>query len=191
MSWILEPRGPLPANVYHVRRLITVAILAGVLVGLGGIASALFGSANSPNPAATPGSTSGVIPECDPSQINIFAVTDHASYGEGEKPKFSMTITNNSDTVCTVQAGTDKQKYVVTSGSDTIWDSTVCQKDPAPFVQEFQAKESITTNPLEWGVARSDNCDNGTPAVGGGASYQLTVHLGDIVSAETAQFLLY
>lgn len=191
MSWILEPRGPLPANVYHVRRLITVAILAGVLVGLGGIAGALFGGANSANPAATPGSTSSAIPECDPAAVSITAVTDHASYGEGERPKFSMTITNNSDTVCTVQAGTDKQKYVVKSGSDTIWDSTACPYETVPFVQEFQAKESITTNPLEWGVARSDNCENGTPAVGGGASYQLTVHLGDIVSAETAQFLLY
>jgi hypothetical protein len=191
MSWILEPRGPLPANVYHVRRLITVAVLAGVLVGLGGIAGALFGGANSTNPAATPGSTSGAIPECDPAAVSITAVTDHASYGEGEKPKFSMTITNNSDTVCTVQAGTDKQKYVVKSGSDTIWDSTACPYETVPFVQEFQAKESITTNPLEWGVARSDNCENGTPAVGGGASYQLTVHLGEIVSAETAQFLLY
>lgn len=191
MSWILEPRGPLPANVYHVRRLITVAVLAGVLVGLGGIAGALFGGANSANPAATPGSTSSAIPECDPAAVSITAVTDHASYGEGEKPKFSMTITNNSDTVCTVQAGTDKQKYVVKSGSDTIWDSTACPYETVPFVQEFQAKESITTNPLEWGVARSDNCENGTPAVGGGASYQLTVHLGDIVSAETAQFLLY
>lgn len=191
MSWILEPRGPLPANVYHVRRLITVAVLAGVLVGLGGIASALFGGANSANPAATPGSTSSAIAECDPAAVSITAVTDHASYGEGEKPKFSMTITNNSDAVCTVQAGTDKQKYIVKSGSDTIWDSTVCQTSTVPFTQEFQAKESITTNPLEWGVARSDNCENGTPAVGGGASYQLTVYLGDVVSAETAQFLLY
>lgn len=191
MSWILQPRGPLPPNVYHVRRLITLAVLAGALVGIGGIIGAVAGGSTSPNPAATPGSTSSAIPECDPEAVSITAVTDRASYGEGEKPKFSMTITNNSDVVCTVQAGTDKQKYVVTSGSDTIWDSTVCQKDPAPFVQEFQAKESITTNPLEWGVARSDNCDNGTPAVGGGASYQLSVHLGEIVSAETAQFLLY
>jgi len=191
MSWILEPRGPLPANVYHVRRLVTVAILAGALVGIGGIAGALFGGSTGANPTATPGSTSGAIPECDPGSINIAAVTDHASYGEDEKPKFSMTITNNSDATCTVQAGTDKQKYVVTSGNDTIWDSTACPYTTVPFVQEFQPKESITTNPLEWGVARSDNCENGTPAVGGGASYQLTVHLGDIVSAESAQFLLY
>jgi hypothetical protein len=191
MSWILEPRGPLPANVYHVRRLVTVAILAGALVGIGGIAGALFGGATGANPTATPGSPSGAIPECDPTTVTITAVTDHASYGEDEKPKFSMTITNNSDVTCTVQAGTDKQKYVVTSGNDTIWDSTACPYTTVPFVQEFQPKESITTNPLEWGVARSDNCENGTPAVGGGASYQLTVHLGDIVSAESAQFLLY
>lgn len=191
MSWILEPRGPLPPNVYHVRRLVTVAVLAGALVGIGGIVSSFAAGSNTPSANATPGSTSSAVPECDPKAVTIVANTDHESYGEGEKPQFSMTITNSSDVTCTIQAGTDKQKYVITSGNDTIWDSTVCQEGEVPFVQEFQAKESIKTNPLEWGVARSDNCENGTPAVGGGASYQLTVHLGDLVSAESAQFLLY
>jgi hypothetical protein len=191
MSWILEPRGPLPPNVYHVRRLVVAVVAVGAVVGITGIVGSFAAGSKSPLPNATSGSTAGAVPECDPAAVTVSAVTDNASYGEGEKPQFSMTITNTSDVVCTIQAGTDKQKYVVTSGSDTIWDSTKCQKDPAPFVQEFQAGESITTNTLEWGVARSDNCESGTPAVGGGASYQLTVHLGDTVSAESAQFLLY
>jgi hypothetical protein len=55
----------------------------------------------------------------------------------------------------------------------------------------FEAGQSLTTDAVEWGRARSDNCDSGTPAVGGGASYQLTVYVGEIQSADAKQFMLY
>ncbi len=148
------------------------------------------GSTAKPEATSTDGATS-TVDACDPTAVVIAANTDHDTYAEGELPKLSMTITNTSDVACTIEVGTDKQKYIITSGSDTIWDSTVCQASTEPFVQEFAAGEAITTNTFEWGRARSDNCDNGTPAVGGGASYQLSVHLGDIKSAESRQFMLY
>ena len=67
----------------------------------------------------------------------------------------------------------------------------MCQTSKEPFVQEFKAGESITTNTFEWGRARSDNCDNGTKAVGGGASYKLSAQLGDVKSKKAVQFMLY
>jgi hypothetical protein len=191
MSWIADPRGPLPPRVYQVRRLIAVIAIIGAGVGISGVISAVTGGGTA-QPQAT--SSDGTISEaaaCDPAAIAISANTDHDTYAEGELPKLSMTITNTSDVACTIEVGTDKQKYIITSGSDQIWDSTVCQKTTEPFVQEFAAGEAITTNSFEWGRARSDNCDNGTPAVGGGASYQVSVKLGDVVSAEARQFMLY
>ena len=190
MSWIVNPRGPLPPRVYHVRRLVAVLVLIGAGVGISGVLSAVAGGSSAqPEATATDGTTA--LAACDPAAVVIAANTDHDTYAEGELPKLSMTITNTSDVACTIEVGTDKQKYVITSGSDTIWDSTVCQTSTEPFVQEFAAGEAITTNTFDWGRARSDNCDNGTPAIGGGASYQLSVHLREIVSAESRQYMLY
>lgn len=191
MSWIVDPRGPLPARVYHVRRLVAVLVLVGAGVGINGVLSAATGSGTAQPQATATDSTTTTVAACDPESVVISANTDHDTYAEGELPKLSMTITNTSDVACTIEVGTDKQKYIITSGADPIWDSSVCQTSTEPFVQEFAAGEAITTNTFEWGRARSDNCDNGTPAIGGGASYNLSVKLGDVVSAESRQFMLY
>lgn len=190
MSWIAEPRGPLPPRVYHLRRLLAVLVLIGAGVGINGIVSGFASGGNAQPEATQNDGTTETVPSCDPAAVVISANTDRDTYGEGELPKLSMTITNTSDVTCTIEVGTDKQKYIITSGSDQIWDSTVCHTKE-PFVQQFAAGESITTNTFEWGRARSDNCENGTPAVGGGASYNLSVELGDVVSAEARQFMLY
>ncbi|MEN9739829.1 MAG: hypothetical protein RLZ72_95 [Actinomycetota bacterium] len=191
MSWIVYPRGPLPARVYHIRRLVAVVVLAGAGIGLSGVLGAIAGGNNAQPTATGSDQPASKVAACDPGAIVITGNTDHETYAEGELPKLSMTITNTSDVACTVEVGTDKQKYIITSGSDQIWDSTVCQDGTTPFVQEFAAGESITSTEFEWGRARSDNCDSGTPAVAGGASYNLTVQLGDIKSAEPVQFMLY
>lgn len=193
MSWIVNPRGPLEPRVYHIRRAVALVVLLGAGVGINGVLGALGGgNAATPTAAATDATgTDTTATACDPAAVVIAGNTDHDTYAEGELPKLSMTITNTSDVTCTIEVGTDKQKYIITSGSDQIWDSTVCQASTTPFVQEFGAGESITTNTFEWGRARSDNCDNGTPAIAGGASYNLTVQLGDAVSAESTQFMLY
>lgn len=181
----------MPPNVYHVRRLIVLAVLLGVVVGIFGIVSAFVGGGSDSPKATSSTSKATTVSACDPASVVITANTDHESYGEGELPQLSMTITNTSEVACTIEVGTDKQKYTIASGSDQIWDSTVCQTSKEAFVQEFKAGESITTNTFEWGRARSDNCDNGTPAVGGGASYNLSVQLGDVTSKKTVQFMLY
>lgn len=188
MNTFVDPIGPLPRAVYWRRR----AVILVLIVLLGGGAWTLF-SAFSATPTATPTvvATPGVVAPCDPAVIELSATTDRQSYAEGELPQFSMNITNTGDVGCTLEVGSDKQRYRIASGSDSIWDSTVCQVGAEPFVQEFTAGQTVTPESVEWGRARSDNCDSGTPAVGGGASYQLTVFVGDIESAEPKQFMLY
>ena len=165
-------------------------VLLLLVVGGGWTLISAFTAGSTPDPAAsaTPGAT---VAACNADDVAISAVTDSESYAEGEYPQFSMTITNTGDVPCTLEVGTDKQKYVIMSGTDMIWDSTVGQVGSEPYVQELAVGQSVSTSPVEWGRARSDNCDSGTPAVGGGASYQLSVFVGEIESAETKQFMLY
>jgi hypothetical protein len=188
MNAFLDPIGPLPPSVYWRRR----AVILGLVVLLSGGVWTLF-SAFTATPAPTPSAaaTPGVVAPCDPADIALSPITNQDSYAAGEFPQFSMNITNTGDVTCTLEVGSDKQRYTVTSGSDSIWDSTVCQLRPEPFVQELTAGQTVTPTAVEWGRARSDNCDSGTPAVGGGASYQLTVFVGEIESAEAKQFMLY
>jgi hypothetical protein len=188
MNAFLEPAGPLPPSVYWRRRAIVLALLLLVLGGVWTLISA-FNATPATDPAAV--ATPGAVVPCNDKDIALRAETDQDSYAEGEFPKFSMTITNTGATECSLEVGTDKQQYVITSGSDKIWDSTVCQASEQPYTQVLAAGQSVTTDSVEWGRARSDNCDSGTPAVGGGASYQLTVYVGTIESAEAKQFMLY
>jgi hypothetical protein len=188
MNAFFDPAGPLPPSVYWRRRAIVVVLAILVFSGVWTLFSA-FNASPTPTPVASPTATTVVA--CNSSDILLRAETNQESFAAGEFPKFSMTITNAGTTACTLEVGTDKQKYVIMSGSDLIWDSTVCQVSPQPFSQLFEAGQSLTTDAVEWGRARSDNCDNGTPAVGGGASYQLTVYVGEIQSSDAKQFMLY
>ncbi len=188
MNAFLEPAGPLPPSVYWRRRAI-VLVLAILVFSGGWTLFTAFNAGTTATPAAS--QTPGTVVACNSTDIALRAEANQESYAEGEFPQFSMTITNAGTTACTLQVGTDKQKYVIMSGSDLIWDSTVCQIAPQPFSQVFEAGQTLTTDAVEWGRARSDNCDSGTPAVGGGASYQLTVYVGEIQSTEAKQFMLY
>jgi hypothetical protein len=188
MNAFLDPVGPLPPSVYWRRRAILLAVVVLFVGGIWTLFSA-FTATPSVNPTAS--ATPGAVTACAPQDIALSAESDKESYAEGEYPQFSMTITNTGDATCTLEVGSDKQKYVITSGSDSIWDSTVCQTGAEPYVQELTSGQTVTTSPVEWGRARSDNCDSGTPAVGGGASYQLTVFVGEIESSQAKQFMLY
>ena len=188
MNAFLDPAGPLPPSVYWRRRAIVLVLAILVFSGIWTLFTA-FNAGTTPTPVTS--QTPEAVVACNSKNISLRAETNQESYAEGELPKFSMTITNAGTTACTLEVGTDKQKYVIMSGSDLIWDSTVCQVSPQPFSQIFEAGQSLTTDAVRWGRARSDNCDSGTPAVGGGASYQLTVYVGDLQSTDAKQFMLY
>ncbi len=191
MNAFLEPAGSLPAAVYWRRRAIVLVLVILLVGGVWTLLSAFTSGGSTPAPNPTASSTAAATKPCIAKNISLRAETNQDSYATGEIPEFTMTITNTGDTTCSLEVGTDKQKYVVTSGSDMIWDSTVCQVDPQPYVQVFKPGQSETTNALQWGRTRSDDCTNGTPAIGGGASYQLTVFVGEIQSSENKQFMLY
>lgn len=191
MSSLLDPVGPHPRSVYWRRRAIVLVVLALLIAGIVTLVNAIFAGGGSPTATSTDAATPAAITTCDAKDISLTANTDQDSYAKGEKPQLTMTITNTGTTTCTFEVGSDKQKFVITSGADAIWDSSVCQTAAEPFTQQFDPGQSVTTNPLQWGRARSDSCTAGTPAVAGGASYQLSVLLGDVQSEKTKQFMLF
>ena len=145
-----------------------------------------------PSPAAT---TADGDPVCTADTVTVEASTDKSTYQAGELPKLSLSITNTGSVPCSIDAGTSQQVFTVTSGQETYWTSTDCQKEPTNAVTLLEPQTTITSNPpLSWDRTRSaaDTCDGERPAVpAGGASYHLTTSVAGIASTDSAQFLLY
>ena len=94
---------------------------------------------------------------------------------------------------CTINAGTSKQVYTITSGTEAYWISTDCQTDAADTPAMLEPGVTVTSTPFAWNRVRSSpsTCAGTQAAVpAGGASYHLTVSVDGIASASTAQFIL-
>jgi hypothetical protein len=203
MSTIRNPVGPQPPSVYWRRRLVVLLGLIAVIVvivliivrpGSGTPASHPSNTATAPSgdPSSTPSPTftsAAGGEECTAEQVKVVAVLDSTSYKDDEKPMLSMKITNQGAAPCTYDVGTGAQEYIITSGSDRIWDSKDCQKDPTSTPQVLQPGVELATEPFEWGRHRSteEKC-NGKEAVANsdGPTYRLQVKLGDSKSEEVA-----
>jgi len=200
MSTIRNPVGPQPPAVYWKRRAIVLIGLVAVIVVILLIVFRPQGEAPKPtntasNPPASSSATDDETPAaCSPEQVSLAAVTDKDSYDAGQTPMISMTITNIGPAACTINAGTAAQEYIIASGSEQYWSSRDCQADPSDAEVTLEPGVAKSTNPFAWDRTRSSTttCEGERPAVSaGGASYHLTVKLGDLASAETKQFLLF
>lgn len=204
-----EQPGRLPASVYRRRRFVVgiVALAVVVIVALliWGVSSGAGSgsdsdddkspsSSDTPNPTDTDTADADESAPCDPAVIVLTAVTDKTEYQAGENPLVSMTIVNSGTSACTLNVGTDAQLYSIVSGADPIWNSRDCQTDAAPLDQVLQPGVELTTQPFAWDRTRSstDTCDSDRAQVSaGGATYRLSVELGEAKSAEDTPFLLY
>jgi hypothetical protein len=151
------------------------------------------GGTSSPEPETEMALPVAVSPDCLSSQIELTARTDQSNYSPGVAPQLWLRVTNISGLECTIAVGTDQQRYVVTSGDDEIWASDDCQTAFVPMDITLAPGEAQETTPLAWDRTRSatDTCEGNRPEMKAeGSSYHLTTYLGDIVSAETKQFLL-
>jgi len=204
MSTFRNPVGPQSANVYWRRRLfVGIGLLAVIIVVLLIVFAPKGGDAEKTADDTTPTSPTSSAPPldadpsaCNPDVITLEAVTDADSYQAGIQPLISMRITNLGTTACTINAGTDAQVYTITSGSDAIWNSSDCLQNAAEAVIELEpgVDNAQDVPPFPWERTRSSTttCDGERPEVaGGGATYRLSVSLGDITSEEDKAFLLY
>jgi hypothetical protein len=188
MSTLRTPVGPQPPSVYWKRRAVVLLGLLAVIVIIVLIVNRPASDATTPTPQVSSSSTgtdTTTLAECDPADIALTAESDKTTYAKGEEPQIAMTITNTSATDCMFNVGTDAQEYRIMSGSDRIWSSKDCQTGATPAEVPLVAGVPQETTPFPWDRTRSatTTCDSTRPAVtGGGASYFLTVYLGDVKS---------
>jgi hypothetical protein len=173
---------------------IVVIVLLIVRPGAGADEPKTPGGSDSPDPSSSETTDADDSAACDPAAIMLTPVTDKDSYQAGETPMISMKIKNSGAAACTYDVGTAAQLYEIVSGSDPIWNSRDCQKDPQPMEQVLEPGIELTTTPFAWDRTRSsaDTCDADRPQVtAGGATYRLSVSLGEAKSAEDIAFLLF
>ncbi|GAB2464314.1 hypothetical protein HD599_000004 [Conyzicola lurida] len=202
MSTFRNPVGPQSSSTYWRRRLVVGLGLVAVIVVIILIAFPRGGATPTADETDAPASTSSpaatdeaVVPdgECNPSVVEVTAITDAGDYSAEQQPLLSLSITNIGATACTFSAGSDVQEYVITSGEERIWSSKDCQTDPVPAATQLEPGVAVTTTPFAWDRTRSDPaaCDaQRTPVTAGGASYHLGVTVNGVASTDTKQFLL-
>lgn len=203
MSSFRNPVGPQPSGVYWRRRLILGLGVLAVIVIVILIVVNPRGSTpvNAPGTTTAPVSTSpaAVDPnapaaDCAKTDLTVTAKTNGTEYKADKNPMLSLTVKNSGDAACTLSAGSDVQVYTITSGEETIWKSTDCQKGAVAATQMVEPGDEVSTTPFSWDRTRSSKstCDTDRPKVtAGGASYHLTVSVDGAKSDKSAQFLLY
>ena len=199
MSSVRNPVGPQPPAVYWRRRLLVLLGLVAVVVIIVLIVvrpGAETPGQETPKPTTESSNTPAAVDEgdpCNPAAIVIQPLTDSTDYAPGVQPMISMSITNTGAVACTFDVGTAEQTYSIVSGSDPIWNSRDCQQDAESFEMTLEPGKAVTTTPFAWDRTRSaaDTCTASRPEViAGGATYRLSVALGDVKSAEDAPFIL-
>ncbi|MBD8611187.1 hypothetical protein IFT77_11880 [Frigoribacterium sp. CFBP 13729] len=220
MSTFTNPTGPQPPSVYWRRRALVllglvVAIVVVVLIVVRPVASGDEpGAAATSTPAADPApSAAATAPaadatpdpssteataedgaRCAATAIELVPVVDKQVFAPTELPQISMSVTNTGSSDCVINLGSGQQKLVVTSGEEQWWSSADCQVDPTDQDVTLTAGQTLSTPAIAWDRTRSttDTCDadsrQAVPA--GGATYRLTVSVGDITSADTAPMIL-
>lgn len=206
MSTIRNPVGPLPPQVYWRRRIMVgiVALAVLLIIVLIIVRPGSGEPADQPTPSPTitetgvPGAnggeaTDGEVAACSASQVTVTPVTDSNSYPADQQPLLSLTLLNTGTTACSIQAGSDVQSYVITSGDDRIWASTDCQEPGVAAEATLEPGEPLSTTPFAWSRTRSsaDDCSaERDPVIAGGATYRLSVSVGEFESADDRPFIL-
>ena len=212
MSTIKQSGGRQSSKVYRRRRfvvglgLLAVLVILFLIIVQPGVSKgdpdsskkSAADSTESPTDAAT------TIPDqattvdgaaCDPSAVEIAAITDATNYAADVLPQLSLSLTNIGTTDCVMNAGNAKQVFTVMSGEDTYWTSTDCQTNPIDA--EVTLKPGVVmplATPITWDRTRSavDTCqaETRTAVPAGGASYYLHVTVDGIEAAEPALMIL-
>lgn len=204
MSTFRNPVGPQPSRVYWRRRLVlllglvaVIAIVVLIVVQPRGAQTPAPSGTSSPaaRPVPNPSGTSAAdAAECDPTKVTVEALTDSNGYDAGVNPVLSFVLKSTMTVPCTIQAGSDVQEFRITSGDELIWSSSHCQTDEVAAVAVLMPGVPKQGPNLSWDRTRSstDTCSTARePVTAEGASYHLSVTVGEFTSVETRQFLLY
>jgi hypothetical protein len=211
----MHPVGPQSPGTYWLRRLLVLAVVVALLLGLrwfltgrdsdpAGEPSA--GASPSASPTATPTETQSSSPsatpsttasasataapdgQCADSAITVTASTDAASYTVGSTPRLRMRIENTSDAACKRDVGAAQNELVITSGSTQVWSSDDCNPGGDPNVVTLDPGQSYSVSVTWLGRLSQKGCPADQPLAEAG-TYKLTGRNGEVTS-EPAVFAL-
>lgn len=156
-------------------------------------------AADQPAPAASPSApqpssdaTPAEVEACSARSVQVSAVTDKDSYGAGELPQLSISLTNSGAEPCLLNVGTATQKLTVSSGPDVWWRSTDCQSESSDQVVQIDPGQTVSSvTPITWDRTRSsvDSCGGERPAAPAGY-FNLAVEIGGLAGQQERQFVL-
>jgi hypothetical protein len=200
-----RPKRKLDPIIYRRRRiffgsaaLIVIILLVSIISGISNAIHNLThpevqASATTSAPATAAGQP------CAPGAVSVIAgigdanKTNAASFAKGINPYLWFTLTNNSTVACTFDAGSKVSFFKITSGSQTIWDSSNCDRSQdVNAVVTLQPSQPISSSPSTWlrVYSSSNGCSTGQKlAPAAGASYHLTATVGGVISNDV-QFVL-
>lgn len=133
----------------------------------------------SANPTAVP--ASGLCPD---QNISVVLYTDKPTYTVGDKPVFTIVVTNAGLADCTRDVGKDMQNVTVRSldGTRYIWSATDCSPIATVNNQTLKPAQQFKDTIVWSGTTSAPGCK--TPRVAAPAgSYQAVGNLGTKVSA--------
>lgn len=193
---------PLDRSVYIRRRIIVLigllAVIAAVVLvivkpGSGGAQGEAQVEVPKDLPRETP-EPENELQTCTAGQLVITPIVSQESYAEGELPQLSLSVENTGDEACAADLGTAHMQFMITSGSDEVWRSVDCQKNPETRIIELAADQVLETETVEWDRTRSspETCEaEREPVIAGGATYHLSAVVAGVQGRDTAPFLLY
>ena len=134
-------------------------------------------------PSSSPSTSS--TPQACGTNLKVTASTDKETYATKEEPVLVMTLENTGDNQCTVNAGSKQMAFVVTSGSDTVFDSRHCAAPGEDKTVTLDAGQKETSR-LTWNRVRTaEGCPAGQAEALAGY-YNLTASLGEDSSPQVA-----
>jgi hypothetical protein len=219
MSSLRHPVGPQPPSVYWRRRAVVglgiLAVIIAIILIVVRPGTAEPTGSNGPAPAATDSAEDaaegddpsdlenaaedaaaegGGLPQpCRAEQVQVTPITDAEAYGGEAQPQLSLSLLNTGSRPCIIEAGSDVQEFVITSGADRIWSSRDCQVDPVAATVVLEPGEERSTPAIAWNRTRSEAgvCDvQRSPVPAGGATYRLSVSVGEFAGDGDRPFLL-
>lgn len=187
------------------RRRITVFVLALIVVALLVLGVTLMvkaigkvrEQASQPAPVEAVAEPTAPGPEgdaasgnCPAGEVGVKAAVNAEEFPKGEKPQFTIEVTNGHDADCLIDVGTSQQEFVVRHDGDTVWSSEYCRSedDDAESRIVFTAGESKKTT-FTWNrIPVDDSCRQVGDDFSAG-DYEVVVKLGDQES-EPVPFVL-
>jgi hypothetical protein len=187
VSSVLFPVGPERPSVYWLRRLVLIAAVGILLLGIWFLVGGRGGGAGgeptpelsaSPSALATAEATDAVVagasaaaPEpssevtfsgepmdCGDEVIVVDGTSDSSTYRVGTNPVLTLTITNTGDLPCLRDVGPKANEIEVTSGGYHVWSSDDCNASDKTKVVTLQPGETVSSS-ISWsGVLSRKGC---------------------------------